>query len=93
MRSAPSSAEPSIPRAVRQDPRADPAPPGAGSTPVDRRADALARLRSRYGDRVDPQRIQVLYDTTFETLRSAATVTTFLPILAERVTGRRLEHE
>jgi hypothetical protein len=60
---------------------------------ADRRAAALARLRSRYGDGVDPQRIQVVFDTTYETLRSAATITTFLPILAERVASRRLEHE
>jgi hypothetical protein len=42
---------------------------------------------------VDPQRIQVVFDTTYETLRSAATITTFLPILAEREASRRLDHE
>jgi hypothetical protein len=78
---------------VRQDPRADPGPLEAGNTAADRRADAVARLRRRYGDRVDPQRIQGVFDTTYETLRSAATITTFLPILAERVASRRLEHE
>jgi hypothetical protein len=93
MPSAPSSADAPGPTSSATTFIPRPTPPRPDGRPEDRRRDALARLRSRYGDHVDSEQIEEVYDTAYAALRSAATITTFLPILAERVARHRLSRE
>jgi hypothetical protein len=55
-------------------------------------APAAARLTDRYGQILDAETIRQVLPQAYEALLTSATVTTFLPILAERSAAARLAH-
>jgi hypothetical protein len=55
-------------------------------------APAAARLTARYGPVIGEETIRQVLRETYEALLAGATVTTFLPILAERSAAARLAH-
>jgi hypothetical protein len=55
-------------------------------------APAAARLTARYGQLVGPDTVRLVLHETYEALLADATVTTYLPILAERSAATRLAH-
>jgi hypothetical protein len=62
--------------------------------PPDRNGDLLAlsvaRLTARYGHLADADAIRTILHETYEALLADATVTTFIPLLAERSVATRL---
>lgn len=62
--------------------------------PDDRNGDLLApaaaRLTARYGRTVDADTIHTILRETYDALLAGATVTTFLPLLAERTAATRI---
>lgn len=65
-----------------------------GQSPDDRNGDLLApaaaRLTARYGRSVDADTIRTVLRETYDALLADATVTAFLPLLAERSAAARL---
>lgn len=55
-------------------------------------APAAARLTARYGRLVDLDAIRLALHEAYEALLADATVTAFLPLLAERSAAARLAH-
>lgn len=53
-------------------------------------APAAARLTTRFGQRIEAETIHRVLHETYRTLLTTATVTTFLPLLAERSAATRL---
>lgn len=53
-------------------------------------APAAARLTARYGRSVDADTIRAILHETYDALLADATITTFLPLLAERTAATRL---
>lgn len=61
--------------------------PARNSDPL---APAAARLTARYGQLIGNDTVRQVLHETYDALLAAATVTTFLPILAERSAATRL---
>jgi hypothetical protein len=55
-------------------------------------APAAARLTARYGQLLGPDAIRLALNEAYEALLADATVTAFLPILAERSAAAHLAH-
>lgn len=60
------------------------------ATETDLLAPAAARLMARYGQLIDAETIHRVLHETYRTLLANATVTNFLPILAERSAATQL---
>lgn len=51
---------------------------------------ATERLTAEFGDRIDPEAIERLVMSSYESMAKTATVTNFLPLLAEKFARQRL---
>lgn len=51
---------------------------------------AAGRLTTRYGERLPAEQIRRVLDETYRALLARATITAYLPVLAERVAAARL---